>query len=125
EDTFVNVGTVTAGTTINTIPGQVTLSGEVRSFDKQAFTQTISQIEKIVATFNTGKIKVKFETSGYCAGYTHSPKNSSLQFLSAAMKVVKLETQFVRSFGISDANSLNDLRFNVVTASDGVKNPHT
>lgn len=62
--TSLNVGIISGGTSINTIASEAYLDLDLRSEDKQALTNLIREVERLVAESNSGKVKTSLEVVG-------------------------------------------------------------
>lgn len=125
HNTYLNIGKIEVGSAINTVPGLAKVQGEVRSFEKDHFTLILEDLKKLTNHIQGNGITTQFHTSGYCPGYVHEKSLQAITTLSKVLSESTCEPKFVPSFGVSDANSLNNMGFTVITASDGVQNPHT
>lgn len=125
EETYINIGKIQAGTSINTVPGVAEICGEVRSFEKASFEAWQTCLEQLALKLQTSELIISWETSGYCPGYVHNTQGEAFCFLQETLQKVGLNTRTEPTFGVSDGNSLNALGYTVITASDGVQLPHT
>lgn len=125
-ETTINVGLIKGGTGINTIPDNVVISGEVRSYDKKLFKKHLNYIKKIFEK-ETKKIGVilEFALDGYCSGYAHTKNDDFINKIALIYKDMGLETTLYTYSGISDANVLNVHGIQAINLTDGVKYPHT
>lgn len=125
--TTCNIGLVAGGSGINTIPEKCVISGEVRSFKEELFKNKIDGIKKTAQKIaKDNKLKVKFTTDGYCPGYLYEESDEHIQKAAAVIKsVTGGQTNFEKTFGVSDGNILAPAGFKTILVSDGVKNPHT
>jgi tripeptide aminopeptidase len=121
-----NIGLITGGSAMNTIPGIVDLVGEIRSFSKsslEAFlTETRNKFENICQMSNA---KCQFNSSWYCSGYEYHPDTQAVQEVVETMKKINIKPSFETAFGASDANTFANKGINVVCIGDGCVNPHT
>lgn len=125
-ETTINVGLISGGTGINTIPNQITIQGEVRSYKKILFEKHLDTIKKIMHKYaKQYKAKIHFKVSGYCAGYTHKAKDPFVTSLSKLFVTLGLSPVLYSHSGISDANVLNIQGIQTLNLTDGIQNPHT
>lgn len=124
-DSYINVGTVCTGTGSNIVPGSAVINGEIRAFKKSHFNLHLSLVRGLAMACANQQISVTFETSGYCAGYSHKAANPAVTELKKILSEAELSPVLKKSYSISDANSLNEMGFTVITSSDGVRQPHT
>ena len=126
DQTTINVGLVNAGTVVNAVPGQAVISGEVRSFDKVLFDKHLDAIEQQARNVIVGNaVKIEFSTDGYCPGYSYTPDDVWVNFVSDIYKENDVVTSCEKVSGVSDANSLNAAGVKVLTLGDGVEDAHT
>lgn len=125
--TTINIGTVSGGTTINTIPGTCVVHGEVRSFKKELFNKHLDEIESMAQKVaRQKKLQLSFSTNGYCPGYLYSENDKPIQLAREVLtKIMGKNPHLERTFGVSDANILVPAGIDAILISDGVKNPHT
>lgn len=126
EETTINIGKISSGSGINTIPEVTLVEGEVRSTNHEKFLYWLEKIEKLAKDSVEGSlVKMEYKTDGYCPGYKLD-KNSSI--VSSVVKILEekeLVVEYVQSTGVSDANSFNGAGLEVLNLSDGVCDPHT
>lgn len=124
--TIANIGMINGGHARNTIPGEITISGEVRSFaekEVEAYSKFIvDKFREIVMRFG-GKIDAEIikENPGY-----EYDKND--EFILKTKKIIKnfgLKPVLVKKWACSDANIFNSKGIKVLNLGDGVCNPHT
>ncbi len=124
--TTINVGLVSGGTGINTVPSTISIKGEARSYDKKLFDSHISDIKKMVkASSKKYGVDSTFELKEYCAGYTHKEKEQLSKKIADIYSKLGLKTDFYTHSGISDANVLNAHSIETYNLTDGVEFPHT
>lgn len=126
EDTLCNIGVVSGGSVRNTIPGNLLLKGEVRSFVESKLE---SCTEQIVKEFK--KSARKFDSSAEIdvvrenGGYKLKDKDPFLQKTTAVIGSLGMIPKPKVSYGVSDANIFADHDIKVINMSDGTKDPHT
>lgn len=124
--TTINIGKVSGGTGINTIPHQINIEGEIRSYSKHHFVTHLENIKNIfLKVHNIAGLSTNFTTNGYCPGYTHKKSDELVGNINDIYNSHKLKTAYYLNSGISDANILNKNGITTVNLTDGVKNPHT
>ena len=124
--TTVNYGLVSGGTTLNTIPENCSLSGEIRSNDKVLFEKWVNLLKQAASEIAARLLlsaELKFD--GYCPGYQHSKKLRIIEKIKKVYQKVGLKTKFYAYSGVSDANLLNQKGYFAINLGDGVANPHT
>lgn len=124
--TIANIGIVNGGHGINTIPGDMRIKGEVRSFvgrQVEEYSNFIVNTFKEIAGQFGGKIEAEiFQDS---PGYEYDEKD---EFIGATKKAVKdfgLKPVLVKNWACSDANIFNEHGIKTLNLGDGVNNPHT
>lgn len=124
--TVLNIGIIQGGSARNVVPGEIRLSGEIRSFRKE----NLEKYEREVCR--------TFETVAFSAGARVQVKiqreNNSYNFKKSALQI-KRTTEILRELGLkvrhkktwtcSDANIFNEKGIKVLNLGDGVRNPHT
>ncbi len=125
--TLVNIGKVTGGTGVNTIPGNCKIYGEVRSFKKDLFQKKIGIVESIAQKIAKEKgLQVSFLTDGFCPGYLYEECDEHIQKAAVIVETITgNKAKFKKTFGVSDANITVSAGFDTIVISDGVKDPHT
>lgn len=126
KETTLNVGVLTSGTSVNTIPEKTVLKGEIRSYKKDDFDYLKNKIiNEITLIRNKFKIKVSLNFNGYCPGYRHLEKDIFIKKIKEIMIFNKIKFYFLKKSGVSDANILNSKGIKTVVLADGVIDPHT
>jgi len=125
-NTFINVGQISAGTGVNTIPAKASLFGEIRSFNEKDFKKHTKKIKSLAQHYaKQTKTKLKFTTDGYYGGYKHKKTDLLIKKTSSILKELNLNVQYHHVGGISDANPLIEAGIQTINLTDGVENPHT
>ena len=126
KNTKINIGFINGGSGINVVPNKIVLSGELRSYNKIQFK---NKLKKIKDVFNNQskkyKTKLIFKINGFCPGYIHNISSEFIKNISGVFKDLNIKTQFDYSFGVSDANILNNHGIETINLGDGIINPHT
>lgn len=124
-ETTINIGKINGGSGINTVPGLVSYSGEIRSYTKKLFEKHLNGIKAIHNPKSKLSIKIDFSVDGYCPGYTHKKSDEFVKKIDQLYQTLDLKTQYYNYSGVSDANILNSKGIKTINLTDGVKNPHT
>lgn len=126
EQTTINIGLIKGGQGINTIPDNLTISGEVRSYDKVLFLSHLANIKSLFET-ETKKFQVSFDflTDGFCDGYSFLKTDGFIKKIAGVYSTAGLKICYYDRSGISDANILNKHSIQTVNLTDGAKYPHT
>lgn len=124
--TIMNIGTIKAGHVRNTIPGEMVIKGDVRSFLEsevdyylELFKKSFQQSAKKI------KGKVNFSTVRENSGYEYDRNDSFIQRTGQIIKNINLKPKLIKSWGCSDANIFKDHGIKVLDLGDGSINPHT
>jgi len=126
KNTKINIGLINGGSGINVVPNKIVLSGELRSYNKVQFENKLKKIEDVF--YNESKkyqTKLIFKTYGFCPGYKHNKSSEFIKNISGVFKDLNIKTQFDYSFGVSDANILNNHGIEIINLGDGVIDSHT
>lgn len=125
-DTTSNLGLIEGGTAMNSIPGNVNVLGEVRSFEERKLVKQISLIKRVFID-ETSKIGATFKmhTNRYCDGYKYDKNDEELGVILEIYKKLKLKPNFQTAFGGSDANYFAKKGIKVVNIGDGSEYSHT
>lgn len=126
DKTTVNIGVIKGGTGINTIPDQIHISGEVRSYNSILFHKHLKAIETFFKQESKKSgVACNFSLNGYCPGYAFSETDLFIKQIAVMYSGLGLKTQYYPRSGISDANILNMNGIQTVNLTDGAKYPHT
>lgn len=126
NETTINFGKIEGGEANNIIPAQVTLSGEIRSFNKShiddLFQKLMSELHSTEKMFS-GKCFLEREEA--FPGFVLDQKTESIRRLISCFQVIGLKPQPLRYHGGSDANVLNNRGMVAIDLGIGAKNPHS
>lgn len=126
EDTICNIGVVEGGSVRNTIPGNIFLKGEVRSFVESKLESATKNItnafERCARKFGA---KVKIDVVRENGGYKLSLNDPIILATRRIIRSLGLNPKVMESYGVSDANIFADHGIKVVNISDGTKHSHT
>lgn len=126
ENTTFNIGLISGGEAMNSVPEKIKLIGEVRSFSKENLdsqTEKVSELFKDKANRLGGKAIINIEK--YCDGYVYDKNDLAISQVSRVFSKMEIETVFEKSFGGSDANTLISNGIMAVNIGDGGEDPHT
>ena len=124
DETNINWSTITGGTGRNTVTGEFTIQGEVRSFNKNEFDEITKKINEI--THATPHAKIITQNAVYNNGYIIHETDTWLQTVKNALRQTTGATpQSVTSYGLSDANEIRPFNINVLNISSGAQHTHT
>ncbi|HEX9061522.1 MAG TPA: peptidase dimerization domain-containing protein, partial [Clostridia bacterium] len=127
-DTLFNIGVVEGGQVRNTVLGQLTLKGEIRSFVENKLTSVKeifrNNISKIAQTHH---LKIEEDWVRENPGYKHTSEESQ-KFITETQKIMKaltIPSQIIDAGGVSDANIFNDKGLLCINLGDGSEFTHT
>ena len=121
-----NIGTVTVGTGINTIPGAATLRGEIRSYDgEKAEAYTAEIHERAQSLAEQYDLKLSFASQLDNPAYTLTKETPAVKTIAAVMESLNIAPAYMDSWSCSDANFFNTREMEVVVIGNGVVDAHT
>lgn len=127
--TLVNVGIISTGNVggpVNTIPGEIIVSGEVRSMDEKELETTAREI---VANFakeaEASGAKVEFKIVRENGSFKFSPKDSFILRTIEVLKGMDVKPKLVRSWGCYEANIFAEHGIKMLNLADGSMGSHT
>lgn len=124
--TIANIGLISGGSAMNTIPGNVFLTGEIRSFSERDLKIASDHIRAVFqATTDRYGAILDYKPELYCQGYTYSRSDPEVKDLNRLYTSQHLQVNYEKIYGASDANVFIAHNIRVVTIGDGCKNPHT
>lgn len=125
EDTIVNFGIIKGGFVRNTIPGELYLGGEVRSFVEEKLIKATDQIKDAVETI-TKKYKAtyKIECVIENGGYKFSKDNQFLKQTETIIKQTGFTPNQVVAWGVSDGNTFYTKGLECINLGDGAEFAH-
>lgn len=128
SETIINLGVIQGGYVRNTIPGNLFLAGEIRSFSEKKLIKNKNRVKKILNSVSKkfkSKYKIEFvrENPGY--KFTNVPINQLIDTVKQRMLLCNIKPRLTVSWGVSDANIFNQKGLNCINLGDGVENAHT
>lgn len=120
SEVLVNIGKLSGGTARNTIIGDITFSGEIRTYKQALLDQAITSLTRIC---NNAVLPIALEVVIENPGYIHETealKRVQTLFSHTLGRDVQVQT----SYGCSDANIFNTT-FSVFCCGSGELEPHT
>lgn len=126
EHTIVNFGKTVMGTARNTIPGNLLLQGEVRSFEETLFRE---RLDAIVGT--TSQIRDAHHLEGEvkqrvgAPGYAYEPDHPLFERAATIFERQGINPRFIRSWSRSDGNYFNEKGIQITNVGDGTQDTHT
>ena len=126
QKTTTNIGLISGGTAMNSVPDRIELQGEIRSFNKDELIKQRILVEKVFQN-ESEKLKgnISFRTSRYCNGYNYKKNDRHVLDIAGILKRLGFAINYQVAFGGSDANYFVEKGINVVNIGDGTKDPHT
>ena len=123
----VNIGIISMGTGVNTIPGNLEIKGEIRSFDKKIFIAKKKEIENFFKTFKieNKKYAVDFVFKNYAAGYVHKESSILVSNAKQALENIGRKVHMMRPQSVSDANHFNSFGIPTLVVAEGTQFAHT
>lgn len=128
EDTVMNIGIMKGGFVRNTVPGEMELKGEIRSFDGKKADATAERfkeaLEKVTKKHKAGH-KVQINKSAI--GYRHTGKDavSLIKYVKDRMQRAGIKPIEEQHWGLSDANIINEKGRLCINLGYGGEMPHT
>ncbi len=126
SQTTSNIGLISGGSAMNSIPEKVTLVGEIRSFNENKLYAVRDQIlaifQKICTKFAAN---LDFQSSLYCPGYKYSKKDPAVINVVNLFRKLDIKESYEVAFGASDANTITSRGIKIVAIGDGCSHPHT
>ena len=123
EKTNINWSTISGGQGRNTVTGEFIIRGEIRSFDKDSYEESIQKIKILVEKNSTN---ITLTHTFINAGYTSETNNSWLNSIEKALnKNGVSEIVHIKDYGVSDVNILRNHDINIFNLSSGAKYTHT
>lgn len=126
KNTLVNIGIVQSGTAVNSIPGSLLASGEVRSTTAGELKTTTELIKKTFLKYTqTAGMQLNFKENLENPGYK---LESDDQFLLKTIEIIKsfnLQPEQIDSFGCTDANIFAGHGIKVLNIASGAKDAHS
>ena len=121
-----NYGVVQAGSVRNTIPGELRVFGEVRSFSEDQISVYDKSLEVHVSAVSAahsvrGDVRIDRENPGY-----FFPEDDVfIEELAELMHAVDITPRVIESWGVSDANIFNDRGLRCLNLGHGGEFIHT
>ncbi len=123
-----NIGQIEVGQVRNSIPAEAEIKSEIRSFSEKALRKEKEFLEKVLEKLTRSfNIKYELRFDREYPGYTHESKEakSFIEETKAVMDRLGIETELIKNWAISDANTFNNKELLCLNLSDGAENPHS
>lgn len=124
QDTILNIGTFTGGYSRNTVPGQVELGGEIRSFKVSSLNLALDKLQSLIETDRlnvTAIIRSEIDNPAY----SFTQEDPWVQEVSNILRSLNIAPSLVKRWSCSDANIFNSKGLQVVNIGDGTRNTHS
>ncbi|MEK7517126.1 MAG: M20/M25/M40 family metallo-hydrolase [Patescibacteria group bacterium] len=126
ENTLVNIGVVRSGHVRNSVPGEMIIEGEVRSFlekEVKEYSQNIIKTFFLVSKKHDAKIKTSVVREN--SGYLYSQKDPFIKKTQDIMRDLRINPVLKKIWGCSDANIFLEKGIKVLNLGNGSKDTHT
>lgn len=126
ENTVCNIGMVQVGHARNTVPGTLSLSGEVRSFVREELDEVTARImEEFESAARAANVEITTDVVLENDGYLFSEDDVLAQFTAQSMQAVGVTPQMKKSSECYDANIFNGRGIQVLNIANEVQGMHT
>jgi tripeptide aminopeptidase len=126
RQTTANIGTLAAGSAVNSIPAEAVMSAETRSHSQNS---ALAQVDVMNHAFKRAVrrrgAKLYFKSTPACRGYRYDKRDPLIRELKAAMVAHGWTVAYEESCGASDANVWAEKRVKAVEISVGYRDAHT
>lgn len=125
-DTLMNIGKISGGSVRNSIPGDLHLQGEIRSFNSADLDRVTDRVESVFkSAVSATKTRLNFSAVLENPGFSLSADSPGLIRAEKVLSSKGRKANFIRTFACFDANIFNSRGIHIVNLSDGSKNNHT
>ncbi|HKC04480.1 MAG TPA: M20/M25/M40 family metallo-hydrolase [Patescibacteria group bacterium] len=126
RNTLVNIGVVNSGTAVNSIPGDLIASGEVRSTNETELRNVTDSIRnEFESACLDRNIELKFNETLENAGFRLEANDSFLTKTANSVRTFGINPIFTDSFGCSDANIFAGHGIKVINIATGENGAHS
>lgn len=126
ENTTINIGKFICDSPTNVIPDLVTVSGEVRSISRKEVEESLEQIKDVfINTSENFGTQVEFSSNWVFKPYYVDDSYDVYKRIWSSINKVGISPVTSKSWGGSDANSLNARNIPTVNIGIGAQNPHS
>jgi tripeptide aminopeptidase len=126
DTALVNIGAIEGGHVRNTIMGEITLHGEVRSMHQEELDQNTNQIKTIFEQIaHKNNIEVTINVVQENGGYIYEQSDPDLQHVVSTMARLGLTPVIKQDWGVADSNIFTDHGIKAINLGDGCEFTHT
>lgn len=126
QTALVNIGAVAGGHVRNTIMGEITIRGEVRSMYQEELDTYTNQIKQVFEEETKNhQANVTIDVVQENGGYTYVASDTDLQHVVSVMKVLQINPQIKEDWGVADSNIFAEHGIKVINLGDGCEFTHT
>jgi len=126
EDISYNIGRINGGDAINTTPSRVVLESEFRSFDYKKLRGFLDRNKKKLKKIASKRYcKILIEETQVGSGYFYNKNDEFINKIINSFEKINVRTKLESSFGLSDANILNEHGIKTIEIGYGPQNTHT
>lgn len=126
ERTISNIGIVNCGQVVNTIPGKVVCSGEVRSMVEDELEETISTVRNIFTqSSNNQKGFCQIDIIRENEGFLYEENDDFVQETVKFLQQHNHQPKLIESWGCYDANIFVKNGIQAINIADGSQGAHT
>lgn len=126
ENTIINIGVIRSGHVRNSVPGEMIIEGEVRSFlenEVEVYSQDIIDIFSSFAKKHNARIKTSVVREN--SGYLYLQTDSFINKTQDIMRSFRINPVLKKIWGCSDANVFLEKGIKVLNLGNGAKDTHT
>ncbi|MGM5487879.1 MAG: M20/M25/M40 family metallo-hydrolase [Nanobdellota archaeon] len=120
-----NLGTITAGSARNTIPGEMNIRAELRGYDTLEVESEYERIQGLLQkSCHQHGLELRFKQAQKYYGYRVGPDSKLLKTMRSVYQQLELTPGFHSTFGGSDANIFNSKGIQTVPIGSAYYNAH-
>lgn len=126
EFTIFNIGVIQGGSARNVVPGEIRLSGEIRSFREERLGRYERRIQQIFeSTASPAGSEVRIDIVRENDGYDFERSDPWVREVARILRELGFRTRHTNTWTCSDANIFNAKGIKVLNLGDGIKNIHS
>jgi tripeptide aminopeptidase len=125
EDTTFNLGVVSAGDAVNTVPAHLTIEGDIRSTDDEMAQTFRSDLKDYLQRLaKTHDLTLELSWNDYCQAYEIDTTTNFYSQVQGMYADIGIALEPTNTTSASDAAHLRAHGVEALCLGDGVKNPH-